>query len=122
MKSYGFKFPKNINVNNNEKEGNIQDQNKETKMIENQDEQTKNQDEQTKNQDEQTKNQYDDNNEQDKDKDNIRITQGKEITNNTMTNPYKINKGLELLEKIQEKRRIYRRKNRRKKHSFDHTY
>ena len=57
MKSYGFKFPKNINVNNNEKEGNIQDQNKETKMIENQDEQTKNQDEQTKNQDEQTKNQ-----------------------------------------------------------------
>ena len=38
MKSYGFKFPKNINVNNNEKEGKIQDQNKETKRTENQEE------------------------------------------------------------------------------------
>ena len=40
-----------------------------------------------------------------KDKDNLRVTQGKEILVNTMINPYKINKGLELLEKIQEKRK-----------------
>ena len=42
---------------------------------------------------------------QNKDKDNLRVTQGKEILVNTMINPYKINKGLELLEKIQEKRK-----------------
>ena len=57
MKSYGFKFPKNINVNNNEKEGNIQDQNKETKMIENQEKNKKTQNENPKIQDEQEKNQ-----------------------------------------------------------------
>ena len=57
MKSYGFKFPKNINVNNNEKEGKIQDQNKETKRTENQEENKKTQNENSKNQDEQTKNQ-----------------------------------------------------------------
>ena len=57
MKSYGFKFPKNINVNNNEKEGKIQDQNKETKRTENQEENKKTQNENSKNQDEQEKNQ-----------------------------------------------------------------
>ena len=57
MKSYGFKFPKNINVNNNEKEGKIQDQNKETKRTENQEENKKTQNENAKIQDEQAKNQ-----------------------------------------------------------------
>ena len=57
MKSYGFKFPKNINVNNNEKEGKIQDQNKETKRTENQEENKKTQNENPKIQDEQEKNQ-----------------------------------------------------------------
>ena len=57
MKSYGFKFPKNINVNNNEKEGKIQDQKKETKRIENQEENKKTQNENAKIQDEQAKNQ-----------------------------------------------------------------
>ena len=57
MKSYGFKFPKNINVNNNKKEGKIQDQNKETKRTENQEENKKTQNENAKIQDEQAKNQ-----------------------------------------------------------------
>ena len=45
----------------------------------------------------------DDEDQSEKEEKNLRITQGKEIGNNII-NPDKINKGLELLEKIQEKR------------------